>query len=105
MIVNAHQYVDPEPDFYSALLSTSPSNITGISNTSMDAALNTGRSSLDLNTRINAYKTVQQIFIDQVPWLYYSSLQLFHVYVPALQDVQLIEDGVPLFDRVWFKRS
>jgi ABC-type transport system substrate-binding protein len=69
----------------------------------MDAALNAGRSSLDLNARIAAYKQVQQIFIDQVPWLYYASLPTETVYAPKVQDVQTIEDGVPLFARIWLK--
>jgi peptide/nickel transport system substrate-binding protein len=103
MIVTAHQYVDPEPDLYASLLSTSASNISGFKDTNMDAALNAGRSSLDLNARIAAYKQVQQIFIDQVPWLYYASLPTETVYAPKVQDVQTIEDGVPLFARIWLK--
>jgi peptide/nickel transport system substrate-binding protein len=102
-IVAAHQYVDPEPDFYQALFSGSATNNTGFKNTEMDNALAAGRSSLDVNTRINAYKQVQRIFAEQVPWLYYASLPTETVYPPRVQDVVVIEDGVPLFDRVWFK--
>jgi peptide/nickel transport system substrate-binding protein len=103
MITDARQYVDPEPDFYSALLSTSASNVTGFKDPNMDAALNAGRSSLDLNARIAAYKQVQQIFIDQVPWLYYAALPSETLYSQKVQDVHTIEDGVPLFDRIWLK--
>jgi peptide/nickel transport system substrate-binding protein len=103
MITTAHQYVDPEPDLYNGLLSTSASNISGFKDPNMDAALNAGRASLDLNARIAAYKQVQQIFIDQVPWLYYASLPTETVYSPKVQDVQTIEDGVPLFGRIWLK--
>jgi peptide/nickel transport system substrate-binding protein len=104
MVVTAHQYVDPEPDLYASLLSTSSSNISGFKDANMDAALNAGRSSLDLNARIAAYKQMQQIFIDQVPFLYYSSLPTATLSSPKVQDVQTIEDGVPLFARIWMKQ-
>jgi peptide/nickel transport system substrate-binding protein len=96
--------IDPEPNLYISFHSGQSSNYNRYSNTDMDRALDTGRTSLDPATRVAAYKTVQQIFADDVPSFFYGRVQNGYAYDPKMQDVKLFEDGAILIDRVWLQR-
>lgn len=58
--------IDPEPQLYNAFHTGAQSNF-GYSNPEMDAALELGRSSSDLETRREAYVTMAQLWAEEVP--------------------------------------
>jgi peptide/nickel transport system substrate-binding protein len=101
----ATYFIDPEPTLYEQFLSTSPVNRTRFKNTALDTALTTGHTSLDQNTRKQAYADVQRILVDQVPMAWYARLWLYNVFNPKVQGTSdLAEEGFLLFDRVWLKK-
>jgi peptide/nickel transport system substrate-binding protein len=58
---------DPDLQFHGALLSDSPINTTGYSNSQVDEALETGRRSSDPDERFEAYRTVQEHLATDAP--------------------------------------
>ena len=62
------QFDDPDPVMPSFFLSANQSsNVTGYSDTAVDAALNAGRNTFDPAKRVAAYKDVQRILATSVP--------------------------------------
>ena len=96
--------LDPEPNLYSSFHCNLSTNFNRYCNPQMDAALDQGRTSLDMNTRKAAYKTVQQILADDVPSFFYARTQQGFLFDQKVQDVHLFEDGTPLWDRMWVQR-
>lgn len=95
--------LDPEPALYDAFYSTGAKNFERYSNADLDKALDAGRSALDPAARVAAYKTAQQIIIDQVPVVFYTRLQIFQFLQAKVQNWQMFEDATPRFDGVWLK--
>jgi peptide/nickel transport system substrate-binding protein len=96
--------LDPEPNIYISYRSGSTTNFNKYSNSQMDVALDTGRTSLDPAARKAAYKTMQQVWADDQPSFIYARTQQGYVYDSKLQDIRLIEDGTALLDRIWIDR-
>ena len=96
--------IDPEPNLYISFHTGQSGNFNKYSNPQMDAALDAGRTSLDSNARIQAYKTVQQLLADDVPSFFYARVQQGFLSSPKLHDMKLFEDGTPLTDRLWLSR-
>ena len=90
-----------EPNLYSSFRSGVSTNFNRYSNSQVDAALDTGRTSLDLNSRKAAYRTFQQIWADEQPSFMYARVQQGYVLDAKIQDLRLFEDGTALFDRIW----
>jgi peptide/nickel transport system substrate-binding protein len=96
--------VDPEPAWtglYTCDASPSP---TGWCSAAFDAAVAENRTTLDVNKRIAALKDAQKEFYAQVPSLFIERRYNWLVAAQNLQDVQWVNDGLPLFDRIWLKR-
>ena len=101
------QFDDPDPVLPSFFLSANAasSNVTGYSDSQMDAALNAGRNTFDPAKRAAAYKDVQRIVADQVPtWIYQRPFSSTFG-AKNIRNLQLSEDGVLLPDRVWIDRK
>ena len=96
--------LDPEPNLYSSFRSGVSTNFNRYSNSQVDAALDTGRTSLDLNSRKAAYRTFQQIWADEQPSFMYARVQQGYTFDSKVQDVRLFEDGTALLDRIWLDR-
>jgi peptide/nickel transport system substrate-binding protein len=96
--------IDPEPNLFISFRSGQSANFNRYSNPEMDKALDAGRSSLDPAARKAAYKTVQQLFADEVPSFFYARVQNGFIYDPKLQDMKLFEDGTMLVDRIWLSK-
>lgn len=94
--------LDPEPRTHDFLLTGSPRNYTGYSDPEMDAALKAGRVAATLEERIDAYRTVQQLLIDQNAIVLVSRAN-HHVMVDddRLHGVTFEEDGVIRWDQAW----
>ena len=93
--------LDPEPNLYSSFRSGVSTNFNRYSNSQVDAALDTGRTSLDPAARKAAYRTFQQIWADEQPSFMYARTQQGYVMDAKIQDLRLFEDGTALFDRIW----
>jgi peptide/nickel transport system substrate-binding protein len=104
MILTASVWRDPDPTMYNQFRSDSPTNFSGIANTDMDKALISGHTSLDPAVRAGAYKTVQQILLQQLPFIWFYRLQSFQFFQPKIQDVQVFSDGSTFVSRMWIKR-
>jgi len=96
--------IDPEPNLYISFRTGQTGNFNRYSNAQMDAALDTGRTSLDNNARIQAYKTVQQIMADDVPSFFYARTQQGFLTSPKVHDLKVFEDGTALVDRIWLSK-
>jgi peptide/nickel transport system substrate-binding protein len=93
---------DPEPLLYDQLHTGSPFNLGRYSNTDMDKALETGRSTLDPNVRKQAYRTAQQLMINDVPQAYFSRFVQSDLYNRKIQALEHSNVG-PMWDRMWLK--
>lgn len=72
--------VDPDRMLFGQLSTDGPLNWGGYSNTDVDAALQSGRSSLDQAERAEAYRTAASIIAEEVPYyiISFQGYQLFH---------------------------
>jgi peptide/nickel transport system substrate-binding protein len=100
----AHLPIDPEPNLYSSFRSGVSTNFSRYSNSKVDADLDQARTSLDPNVRHAAYKDFQQIWADEQPAILYARVQVGFISDPKVQDLRLLEDGTPLWDRIWLSR-
>jgi ABC-type transport system substrate-binding protein len=96
--------LDPEPNLYISFRSGSSTNFNRYSNSQVDAALDTERTSLDPAARKAAMRTFQQVWADEQPSFFYVRNQQGYVYDAKVQDVRLFEDGAVLLDRLWLDR-
>jgi len=99
------QFDDPDPVLPSFFLSTNQSsNVTGYSDTALDAAHNAGRNTFDAAKRLAAYRDVQRIVANQVPtWLYQRPFSTTFG-AKNIRNLQLFEDGVLFTDRAWIDK-
>ncbi len=96
---------DPEPAIYDFLHSASgPSNVTGYRNPAVDAALQNARLAVDRTLRTEAYTRVQMQLISDVPFFVFQENIVSSVANRRLTGVQLINDGLFLFDRLGVRR-
>jgi peptide/nickel transport system substrate-binding protein len=94
--------IDPEPQAYEQLHTGASANYGSYSNTSMDQALELGRSTADLATRKGAYKTMQRLIIQDVPAVYIRHWQPALVYSKQTTGWAMYGQGDPLVDRIGF---
>jgi peptide/nickel transport system substrate-binding protein len=94
--------LDPEPNLYDQLHTGAALNFGKFSSTDLDKALETGRSTLDPNTRKQAYITAQQIMNDQEPQFYYARFLQSGLFNKKIQGMQQTNVG-PMWDRMWIK--
>jgi len=70
-----------------------------------DSDVADNRLTLDANQRISDIKDAQREFYSQVPAFFIDGFNTWWVAVPTLQGMELANDGLPLFDRLWFKNA
>lgn len=91
---------DPEPGIYDLLYSKSPSNNSNYKNPDVDEALDEARRTTDPAKRRDAYTRVQlQVNRDMPYWVYQEAVTAA-VYSPRITGIQLINDGIVLWDRI-----
>jgi peptide/nickel transport system substrate-binding protein len=94
---------DPDPAWVNQLLCNAPVNPTGFCNTTFDSDVADNRVTLDGNKRIADIKDAQKVFYSQVPAFFLERSQSWWSTVPNLQDMTIVNDGLPMVDRLWFK--
>jgi ABC-type transport system substrate-binding protein len=96
-------WIDPEPTWASQFNCTQPNAYTGWCDQQFDALMADQRQSIDANQRITDIKAAQKIFVTQVPTLFWQQRAAWVFTQPKLQNIQLVNDGLALWDRVWIK--
>jgi len=92
---------DPEPNLAKLLQTGGQTNYMGFSDPELDAALDSGRASVDEKERTAAYATVEEIVVAQVPILPIRNQESFTVHAKSLHGLTLHGDGSLLYDRLW----
>jgi peptide/nickel transport system substrate-binding protein len=96
--------VDPEPAWTSVYTCDANPSPTGWCSSVFDAAVKENRTTLDPARRIAVLKDAQREFYSQVPSLFLERRYNWLVSAPNFNDVEWVNDGLPLFDRIWIKR-
>jgi peptide/nickel transport system substrate-binding protein len=94
-------FIDPEPRFYDLMHSASGGNWGKYSNPEVDAALDVARVSQDPAERAEAYAIVQQILVDEAPFIMPWRFPSMYMFDEVVQQVETFGDGVPLLDQIW----
>jgi peptide/nickel transport system substrate-binding protein len=94
---------DPDPAWVNSLVCNAPISPTGWCDPKFDADVADNRVTLDANQRIADIKDAQKEFYAQMPAFFVDRLNSWWSAVPTLQDLTLVNDGLFLSDRVWFK--
>lgn len=93
----------PDPDFqvYQAFFSKSGGNITGINDPKLDEAIETGRRSLDINVRKQAYCDVSKEMATQMPIMLRVQSIYFAITQPRVHNIPPLRRGVVRLNEVW----
>jgi oligopeptide transport system substrate-binding protein len=104
------RYADiPDPDNFLApmLHSASPTNYTFYRNPLVDRMLEQARREVDDAQRLALYREVEQIVMDDAPWIAQNYHVFEYLYQPYVQGVEVSLLGnraIPL-KKIWFKKS
>jgi ABC-type transport system substrate-binding protein len=96
--------VDPEPAWTSVYTCDASPSPTGWCSAAFDAAVIENRTTLDPARRVTAIKNAQKEFYAQVPSVFLERRYNWLISASNFQDVQWVNDGLPLFDRIWLRR-
>jgi len=93
----------PDPDFqaYQAFFSKRGGNITKINDSRLDEAIETGRRSLDINVRKNAYCDFSKEMAKQMPILLRTQSIYFAITQQRVHDIPPLRRGVVRLNEVW----
>jgi peptide/nickel transport system substrate-binding protein len=101
MIISSAVIQDPDIPLWTAFHSTSPGNSSGIDDPELDAAIDAGRLEDDIDTRKDAYNTVQQRLAELTPGIFYTRAVPSVVYAENVSGVDLYTLGSPLPENIW----
>ncbi|SEP20221.1 ABC transporter substrate-binding protein [Trujillonella endophytica] len=93
------QFVDPEPQLYSGLYSTSFLNFSKISDPEIDEALDAARVATDDEARVQLYRSVEERVAELYPFIIWSATR--ENVLGDLQGVGLYGTGSVLLDGAW----
>jgi peptide/nickel transport system substrate-binding protein len=102
--VAGNPFVDPEPTMTTKYTCDASPPVTRWCNSQYDALVKDQRLTLDANQRIADFKQIQKILYQEAPAYYFDRRVIFYIGTPAVQDVDWINDGSLLLDRMWLKR-
>jgi peptide/nickel transport system substrate-binding protein len=100
----SNPFDDPEPTWTGVFVCGNPASPTGWCNTTFDAAVDKGKLTLNANERAQAMKDAQKAFYTDVPGFYFERRVTWHFGTGAVQNLQMVNDGTILLDRLWKKR-
>ncbi len=93
--------IDPDDYFYAQHHTGEIFNFTGYSNPELDALLEQGRSEADPEVRKGIYDQVQQIVIDESPYVYLYIPATVNAWQPNVHGVQARPDSAVRFKTAW----
>ncbi|HZW99806.1 MAG TPA: ABC transporter substrate-binding protein [Trueperaceae bacterium] len=95
--------VDPDDFFYAQHHTGEVFNFTGYSNPSVDELLDEGRTLADFDARYEIYEQVNQMIVDDAPYIYlYNPLQI-HAYKPYVHGFSTRSDQSVRFHETWME--
>ncbi|MDI2129416.1 ABC transporter substrate-binding protein [Yinghuangia seranimata] len=104
MALSALWMNDPEPNLFDFLRPGSPANLTGYTNPVVTEAMNAARLTTQTDQRYDAYLRAQVQLNKDLPFWVYQEAVNDVVFGPRVTGVEVLGDGVLLFDRVGFRR-
>ena len=99
----AQPFDDPEPIWTTPYTCGAAASPTGYCNAKFDALINDQRETLDPAKRVQDIKDAQKIFYPDVPAFYFQRRAAWLFTQPNVQDLQWVNDGLAMFDRMWIK--
>ena len=96
--------VDPDDWFYAQHYTGQIFNFTGYSNPELDALLDQGRTELDPEARKAIYEQVQQILIDDLPYIFLFTTAPVNAWQPYVKGYEVRPDSVIVFKDVWLDK-
>ena len=93
--------VDPDDYFYAQHHTGEIFNFTGYSNPELDALLDQGRQTLDQEERKQIYDQIQQILIDDLPYIVTFTTTNVDAWQPYLQGYTTRPDSAVIFKNTW----
>ncbi|MBX6389503.1 MAG: ABC transporter substrate-binding protein [Frankia sp.] len=97
--------VDPEPSLSRFMTSTSAGNLMKLNDPELDEALAIGKASTDLQTRKEAYRTVQERLIATLPFLPYNRTHASLITTPKVGGIETYGGGSPRIDMLWLDQD
>ena len=101
--VYGNVFDDPEPLWTSIFTCAASPSVTGWCDPKFDAAVADNQISLDPAKRIADIKEAQRIFYAAVPTLFIERRYTWLFTAPNVQDLKWVNDGMPMFNRMWIK--
>jgi ABC-type transport system substrate-binding protein len=92
---------DPDFQVYAPFLSKSGANATRVNDPKIDEALETGRHSLDVNVRKQAYCDFSKEMAKQMPIMLRIQTIYFAITQPRVHNIPLMRRGVVRLNEVW----
>lgn len=96
--------VDPDDYFYAQHHTGEVFNFTGYSNPALDELLDRGRTSLDDEERKQVYDEIQQILIDDLPYIFLFTTANVNAWQPYVQGYAVRPDSAVIFKDVWLDK-
>ena len=95
---------DPVPSFDDWLHTNGELNLTGYGTPQMDAALAGGQTTLSLAARKAAYTTVQQLWVQDLPFWLYGKAYYYFIFAKNLTGIDPVDPGneLLLFNKVGY---
>ena len=99
--VGGVSFSDPELGVYQAYYSSSVGNVTGVKDDQLDAALDKGRQSTDVDERKAAYKVVAERLAELNPFILYTRTVGALAHTKDVAGFELYGQGTPRVDGAW----
>jgi peptide/nickel transport system substrate-binding protein len=96
--------VDPDDYFYAQHRTGEVFNFTGYSNPELDELLDRGRTILDQNERKGVYDQIQQILIDDAPYIVLFTTTEVDAWQPYVKGFTTRPDSAVIFKNAWLDR-
>lgn len=93
--------VDPDDYFYAQHYTDQIFNFTGYSNPELDALLDQGRQTLDQDERKQIYDQIQQILIDDLPYIVMFTTTNVNAWQPYVEGYVTRPDSRIIFKETW----
>jgi peptide/nickel transport system substrate-binding protein len=96
--------VDPDDYFYAQHHTDQVFNFTGYSNPDLDALLDQGRQELDQDARKQIYEQIQQILLDDLPYIFLFTTANVNAWQPYVNGYAVRPDSAIVFKGVWLDK-
>ncbi len=96
--------IDPDDFFYAQHHTDEVFNFTGYSNPELDELLEAGRVETDEEARKEIYNQVQQIVIDDAPYIYLYNPAVVNAWQPYVRGYTTLPSAAIRFENTWLER-